>query len=130
MAKFHYFPIILSIFLVFCNAQGPLQLEPFLSEPGSEPYFFGNFYKPSQPPPTEFEPIGPLYRLNNTFIPSNYALELLVLLDSDPQFGQELTAPGKITIRGVQSGEGSNEITLHSYLLDINTTSIKVCGFI
>lgn len=68
---------------------------------------------------------GAMYRLNDTFIPSHYQLELRVILDKDEAFGLELTAPGKVKIVGV-SRENTSRIVLHANELKINASSIQV----
>jgi len=72
--------------------------------------------------------IEPMYRLNNTFIPSHYDVEVRVILDNDGSVGPQLTAPGKVRIVGVNQ-ERSSHIVLHANAMTVNTSSVTVKGF-
>jgi len=68
---------------------------------------------------------SPRYRLNDSFIPSHYNLELLVLLDNDPAIGDQYTAPGKVSI-DFQPTSDQFVLRLHANLIQVNGSSIKV----
>ncbi|XP_021952753.1 aminopeptidase N [Folsomia candida] len=119
MASFAKVLPILPFFIALVSAQVPLQLDPPHPNDGTPLNF------PSQSVVPQGDEISPLYRLNGTIIPSNYELELLVLLDNDPAYGAQFTAPGKVRI-DITPTIATGLITLHSYLPVINESSIQV----
>ncbi|ODN05327.1 Aminopeptidase N [Orchesella cincta] len=100
--------------ITFTLAQLPFQVEPRVRGfPGKR-----HGLKPSAS-------IEPMYRLNNTFIPSHYDVEVRVILDNDGSVGPQFTAPGKVKIIGVNQ-ERTSRIVLHANALTISSDSITV----
>ncbi|CAL8126794.1 unnamed protein product [Orchesella dallaii] len=103
-----------ALLLGVCLAQLPLQIKP---RPRGFPGKRDGIKRNAN--------IEPLYRLNNTFIPSHYDVEVRVILDNDDTVGPQFTAPGKVRIVGVNQ-ESSSRIVLHTNELTVNTSSITV----
>ncbi|CAL8126796.1 unnamed protein product [Orchesella dallaii] len=103
-----------ALLLGVCLAQLPLQVKP---RPRGFPGKRDGIKRNAN--------IEPLYRLNNTFIPSHYDVEVRVILDNDDTVGPQFTAPGKVRIVGVNQ-ERSSRIVLHTNALTVNESSITV----
>lgn len=104
--------------LVFSSAQLPLQGKPKVRGfPGKRSNGEGGI--------TARRELEPMYRLNNTFIPSHYDLEVRVILEDGESVGAQFTAPGKVKILGVNQ-EPTTSVTLHAKELAINQSSVTV----
>jgi len=68
---------------------------------------------------------APFYRLDNKFSPINYEIQIQPLLDPDTGYGDQFTAPGKVSIT-VMCNENSDTITLHSNLIEYDFSTLKV----
>lgn len=70
--------------------------------------------------------IEPMYRLNNSFTPTHYDVQVRVILDEDETgAGDQFTAPGKVKIVG-RNEERSSRIVLHAKEILLNESSIAV----
>lgn len=66
-----------------------------------------------------------MFRLNDTFIPSHYQVEIRIILDNDGSVGTQFTAPGKVKLLGVNQ-VNTSRIVLHAKELTINESSVAV----
>lgn len=66
-----------------------------------------------------FAEISPLYKLNDSYIPLKYDLDLLVILDEENSgVGTQFTVRGQVGIT-FQVAEPTNMVTLHANVLEI-----------
>lgn len=110
--------IHLTYCLFFSSAQLPLQVKPKVRG-------FSGKRNNGEDGITARGALEPMYRLNNTFIPSHYDLEVRVILEDGESVGAQYTAPGKVRIVGVNQ-EITSSITLHAKDLAINQSSVTV----
>jgi hypothetical protein len=116
---------------VYSSGSSPLQYERVrgyknkLQSFQTEPELKRSFELQSIKKEYQKEVASPKYRLNDSFIPSHYELELLVILDEDPSIGEQFTAPGKVAIT-FRPTEDNSILRLHAYLLNINQSSVQV----
>lgn len=114
MNKFLFLLLLLNCFLLIV-CQLPLQVKPKVR----------GFPKKNNGGIEGRGVIEPMYRLNNTFMPSHYDVQIRVILDSEEDVGEQFTAPGKSRILG-KTGEKLERLVLHANRLEINESSVSV----
>jgi hypothetical protein len=67
--------------------------------------------------------ISPKYRLNDTWIPSNYQLTIKVILDTDDETEQQFTARGSLRIKA-RPMEVTESITLNANFVQVESVEV------
>jgi hypothetical protein len=67
--------------------------------------------------------ISPKYRLNDTWIPSNYQLTIKVILDADDETEQQFTARGSLRIKA-RPMEVTESITLNANFVQVESVEV------
>ena len=130
------FPIAVIQGLLFISVQcyTPLQVESvrgFLVDRAKEATS-QNVEQDRLHPLQSFSAINPKYKLNDTFLPENYKLEFTVLLDNDPEIGEQFSVFAKAWIK-FKPAQETDEIILHAnpgFLSDLSLTVTSTLHFI